>query len=897
MKMYDRLRERLFDGDIHIRKRLFVLTVGITIIALCVMLIEVAITDPSWVNVLLLALGIFTEIVVAIFSLKHNKVRIAAVVSSIFVGYIYVPCSFFFGGGINGDAPLWFVFSVLFMSMILSGRIKIFFLLGEGLVAVVCYVIGYMYPNYILQNSRLMAHIYSFIALILIGVAISMMIELEIRLYIRESIRAEKQKKEIEKLIASQNQFFSSMSHEIRTPINTIIGLNEMILREDISDEVAEDAASIRSSSKMLLSLINDILDMSKFESGKMQLASIRYHLSNMLSELVGMFWLRIKEKKLDFHVNVAPDLPDDLIGDDVRIKQVLINILNNAIKYTREGSITLSVQCADMNEEEARIIFSVTDTGMGIKKEDIPYLFTAFKRVDEDANRHIEGTGLGLSIVKNFVELMGGTVKVNSIYTEGSTFIIEIPQKLAGDRRIGETNLEKKHKLTRLTGYKQKFEAPEARILVVDDNAANLMVVSKLLRETKVKVETASSGKEALKKTMNTEYHAIFMDHLMPEMDGLEAHRQIKNQTGGKNKTTKVVILTANADEESRMLYEHEGFDGYLTKPVSTDQLENELMRLLPSSLVFVTGDNEEILEETVSWMRSNQLKRSVAITTESVADRPEELAQRYGIAILPHMVSTKEGLFLDGRDIDTRGLLSYMEKPDAEVHPLAPSVKEHETFFAKTLTGANDIIHISISEKVEQSGFPLAMEAAGAFENVSVVDSGHLSSGQGILAIIAAKAAEEGKKPEEILELLKKEKRRIHTSFIVDNLDFLAKTKQVGIRVANLTKAFMVRPVLAMKHGKMTVSKVTVGTREEAWKKYIHCTLRNPSRVDKSILFITFAGVTKKELDWIREEVEKRITFDEVYFQQASPSIASNCGPGTFGLLFRTRENEDLS
>ena len=226
-----------------------------------------------------------------------------------------------------------------------------------------------------------------------------------------------------------------------------------------------------------------------------------------------------------------------------------------------------------------------------------------------------------------------------------------------------------------------------------------------------------------------------------------------------------------------------------------------------------------------------------------------------------------------------------------------MAPSVKEHETFFAKTLTGANDIIHISISEKVEQSGFPLAMEAAGAFENVSVVDSGHLSSGQGILAIIAAKAAEEGKKPEEILELLKKEKRRIHTSFIVDNLDFLAKTKQVGVRVANLTKAFMVRPVLAMKHGKMTVSKVTVGTREEAWKKYIHSTLRNPSRVDKSILFITFAGVTKKELDWIREEVEKRITFDEVYFQQASPAIASNCGPGTFGLLFRTKENEDLS
>jgi len=883
------LKNKMFDGDIHIRKRLFVLSILITIVALFISLIELALTDNSITNVVMLGGGLFIVILLAWYSIKHDHYRAASMMAAIFMGYVHFPLCFFWGGGINGDAPLWCLFSVLFMSLILSGKIKVIILVGEAILAIVCYYLSYTHPEYIVQNTNLQAHQYSLIALLSTGIAISLMIELEIRLYIRESIQAEKQRKEIELLNASQNQFFSSMSHEIRTPINTIIGLNEMILREDISDEVAEDAANIRSASKLLLSLINDILDMSKFESGRMQLAESPYRLGDMLSDLVGMFWLRAKEKNLEFHVNVAPDIPAELIGDDVRIRQVLINVLNNAIKYTKEGSVTLSVQCANVTEEDARLVFSVTDTGMGIKKEDIPYLFTAFKRVDEETNRHIEGTGLGLSIVKNFVELMGGAVRVNSIYTEGTTFIIEIPQKLAGERVIGETDIESRHNARRISGYHQKFEAPEARILVVDDNASNLMVVTKLLRDTKIRIDTASGGAEALKKTIDNEYQVIFMDHLMPEMDGIEAHQRIRNQTGGRNKDTKVVILTANADEESRALYEKEGFDGYLTKPVSGDQLESELMHLLPASMVYVTGDNGSILEETVSWMRNSQTKKQVIITTESVADLPEELTREYGIQVLPHKVCTNEGIFKDGLDIDTKGVLQYMEKPENMLKPQAPDVKEHEAFFARTLTKANNVIHISISSEVEQSGCPVAVEASKSFDNVNVFDSGHLSSGQGLLVLLAAKAVAEGMRPDEILAMLEKEKKNIRTSFIVDSLDFLARTEQVGAGVANLTKALMVRPVLAMKRGKMSVSKVAVGSREDAWKKYIRRSLLTPSKIDKSILFITYVGITKKEMDWIRAEVEKRISFDRIYFQQASPAIATNCGPGTFGLLYR--------
>ncbi|MBR0146598.1 MAG: DegV family EDD domain-containing protein [Eubacterium sp.] len=895
MNIFKKIKEQIFNSDVHIRKRLFVLSVAITLIALMVIFIEIMLTDENIWDGILLGTGILITGIIAWLAVKYNKITFAGIWVSVLMGFVYVPVSFFAGGGMHGDAPLWFLFSTLFMSMILKGKVKLFFLLSEAVLACVCYYLGYTHPEYVLPNTERMAHQYSLIALILTGIAVSLMIELEIRLYIRESRRTDQQKKEIEALNASQNQFFSSMSHEIRTPINTIIGLNEMILREDISDEVAEDAANIRASSKLLLSLINDILDMSKFQSGRMQLTPAPYQLNNMLSDLVGMFWLRAKEKGLEFHVNVAPDLPADLIGDDVRIRQVLINVLNNAIKYTKEGSVTLAVQCSSVTEENAVLVFSIADTGMGIKKEDIPYLFTAFKRVDEEHNRHIEGTGLGLSIVKNFVDMMGGSVRVNSIYTEGSTFIIEIPQKLAGERRIGDTDLEKKHATMRQEGYRQRFEAPEARVLVVDDNASNLMVVTKLLRSTKIRIDTASGGEEALRKTINTAYHVIFMDHLMPEMDGIEAFHGIRNQTGGLCKASRVVILTANADEENRALYAKEGFDGYLTKPVTGEQLENELIRLLPAGMVYMTGDNGEILEETVSWMKTSKSRKQVVITTESVADLPEELAARYGIRILPHKVRTGEGVFQDGLDIDTRGVLRYMENPDNMVQPLAPDVKEHEMFFAKALTNANNIIHISISEEVEQSGCPFAREAADAFENVTVFDSGHLSSGQGLLALMAAKAAEEGHSRDEILEMLTIEKRRIHTSFIVDSMDYLTRTKQVGPKIAALTKAMMLRPVLALKRGKMTVADMKVGSREDAWRKYIHSCLRNPAKIDTSILFVTYVGLTKKNMDWIREEVEKRVHFDEIYFQLASPAIASNCGPGTFGLLFRGRAERD--
>ena len=312
-------------------------------------------------------------------------------------------------------------------------------------------------------------------------------------------------------------------------------------------------------------------------------------------------------------------------------------------------------------------------------------------------------------------------------------------------------------------------------------------------------------SGADALRKTLNIHYDVIFMDHLMPEMDGIECKRRILDQTGGRSRESGIVILTANADEENRALYQKENFDGYLVKPVSGSELENELYRLLPKDLVHITGNRSEIAEESISWMNGNKKRKRVVITTGSVADLPQELIDKYDIAVLPHKVRTQEGIFKDGNEIDTRGVLQYMEDSTHVVNTMAPDVKEIEEFFARQLSVANNIIHISISNKVEHSGYYVAMEASKSFDSVFVFNTGHLSSGQGLLAIEACRMAEEGKSPEEILARLERLKKKVHTSFIVDNLEFLARAKQVGKGVANLVNSLMGRPVLVLKKGKM--------------------------------------------------------------------------------------------
>lgn len=389
------------------------------------------------------------------------------------------------------------------------------------------------------------------------------------------------------KATKSKSEFLSNMSHEIRTPINAILGMNEMILRECKEDSILSYAENVESSGKMLLSLINDILDFSKIESGKMELFPVKYQLSSVINDLINMSRPRAVEKGLSFELEIDPRTPEYLYGDEVRIRQIVTNILTNAIKYTDTGYVKLRIYYTRTGVEECRIFFEVSDSGRGIKEEDQHTLFQAFQRVDEKNNRGIEGTGLGLAITNRFVQMMQGTLSVKSTYGKGSTFTAMIPQKITRNDPIGDfvLQLEKAH--TERKKYQELFTAPDAHILVVDDTAVNLVVVENLLKPTQVQITSVSSGTNAINKLRSNEdtYDLILLDHLMPGLDGVQTLERMKEQHLIDH--IPVIALTANAVSGAREMYLDYGFSDYLTKPIVGQSLEQMLLRWLPKDKI----------------------------------------------------------------------------------------------------------------------------------------------------------------------------------------------------------------------------------------------------------------------------------------------------------------------
>ena len=592
------------------------------------------------------------------------------------------------------------------------------------------------------------------------------------------------------------------------------------------------------------------------------------------------------QRKGLEFHIDVDRAVPSQLYGDEVRIKQILINVLNNAVKYTKEGSVTLSIQSEMISSDYAQISYSVTDTGMGIREESIPHLFSAFQRVDEEENRQIEGTGLGLSIVKQLVDLMGGDVTVNSVYTKGSTFVITLPQKTADKTEIGNFDPGTKRSLGARKRYKQTFEASKAYVLIVDDNEVNLMVTKKLLQDTKVQVDTAASGSECLRRTIQNRYDVILMDHLMPDMDGIECMHLVRTQTGGLNQNTPVVILTANAGDENQALYRREGFDGYLLKPVSGIQLEEELLRHLPRELVSITSVDGSVGVVEASVV-VNKKKLPVMITTESVCDLPEDLVEKYQIAVIPYRVVTEGGDFFDGIEAETDGVLSYISKTRKNARSEEATVAECEAFFTEQMTKAQYIIHITMAQNVSL-GYANALEASRSFDNITVVDSGHLTSGMGLIVLQAAKCAAEGMSAEAIVHELESIKKRTRTSFVMENTEYLARSGRLAHKIHEVCDSLMLHPVIVLKNSSLKVGMIRIGSHDYVRSKYIASTLRAVEAIDTETLFIAHTGLTKEELDDVKEQVQRKVKFQNIIYQKASPAISANCGPRTLALCF---------
>ena len=433
-----------------------------------------------------------------------------------------------------------------------------------------------------------------------------------------EEMRAEEQKQayearalKLEKEAAdranqAKSSFLAEMSHEIRTPINAVLGMNEMILRESTRARGAEAAApevrdafagitacarNIESAGNNLLAIINDILDLSKIEAGKMDIVEGRYRLSAMLNDLSNMILFKAREKGLDFNIDVDAALPDSLFGDKVRVRQVITNILNNAVKYTERGFVRLTLR-GDMPDGAAagqtvRLVITVQDTGVGIRPEDVDKLFDKFQRLDLEQNSTVEGTGLGLAITHRLLDMMGGGIEVNSEYGRGSVFTVTIPQKIVSPEPIGDFRKRLRTHVPASGDYRETFRAPEARVLIADDTRMNLSVAVGLLKGTQIQIDTATGGEEAIALAATRPYDLILMDQRMPRMDGTEALRHIRAQADGANRNTPVICLTADAVVGSKERYIADGFTDYLTKPIDSQALERMMMAYLPEEKV----------------------------------------------------------------------------------------------------------------------------------------------------------------------------------------------------------------------------------------------------------------------------------------------------------------------
>ena len=393
----------------------------------------------------------------------------------------------------------------------------------------------------------------------------------------------------------AKSRFLADMSHEIRTPINAVLGMNEMILRETESESIKEYSENIRSSGRALLSLINSILDFSKIEDGKMEIVPVDYSVVDMIHYLQNSIAERAAAKSLALIVDVDPSIPKTLHGDDMRISQVIMNLLTNAVKYTKTGEVRLTVKNSGITDKDLLLYVEVKDTGIGIKEEDMPKLFESFERLDKEKNRNIEGTGLGMSIVTRLLSMMDSSLSATSKYGEGSTFSFVIKQGIVDETPIDDTFIKLTEGSTakRENTYHESFTSPNGRILIVDDTKMNLNVAKNLLKKTLLNIETALSGDEALTLCASKKYDVILMDQRMPGLDGTQTLHLIREQFEGYNIDTPVICLTADAISGARDRYLAEGFSDYLTKPIDGGELEKLLLKYLPEDKI-EKGENQ---------------------------------------------------------------------------------------------------------------------------------------------------------------------------------------------------------------------------------------------------------------------------------------------------------------
>lgn len=536
--------------------------------------------------------------VLLFYAYKSGRYQFCYVVTIIMIFLMMFPYLFFKSGGYKGGMVSFYIFGILFTVFMLEGKVMFFTSFMEMVVYIATIMIAYQNPQMVVwfssEKEVVMDLLIGFCAS---SISVAAVMYLHFRMYNKQQEILEEARIEAQSANKAKSTFLANMSHEIRTPINVMLGMNEMILRESECEEIRQYAKSIERSGGYLISLINNILDISRIESGKMEIEEGKYELRQLLDEVMLIAEKQAEQKSLKMNLIFDKTLPAYLIGDVIHIKQILLNLINNAVKYTKEGQIDIKVS---KNAEETKLIFEVKDTGIGIKEENLPVLFDAFMRVDSKKNKKIKGTGLGLAIAKQLVEQMGGMIWVESVYGKGSSFFVQLPMKKVSDGKI--SNVEWKETDER---KRRSFVAPQAKILIVDDNPENLMVTRSLLKRTAVFVDTAASGEECVHKVRQNVYDLILLDYMMPQMDGIDTIRELKKDVQFH---IPVIALTADVTKGIEQTFLREGFCAYLSKPVMWSKLEDLLMKYLRDDLVFIREDLKE--EQKIKDEEFKQLK-----------------------------------------------------------------------------------------------------------------------------------------------------------------------------------------------------------------------------------------------------------------------------------------------
>lgn len=887
--MWKRMLRTMTSSDFELRERMLRTIIMVGTLATVIASVEILLVqDVANKMLVYLCILIFVMGLCQYITIRKNNVELAAMILGVVIVAVVMPFMFVYSAALNSGASVWLALGLFYVFVMFEGKKFWFFLCLTITSYALTFWSTYTFPQYIIEMpSRTAAYVDAFFSVLVVGSVCGMILKMHMRVYQKEHDIMLEQKEELQKSKDSKSAFFANMSHEIRTPINTIIGLNEMILRNHTTGETREYALDIQLASKLLLNQVNDILDLSQMEMQKMKIVPVEYKTTELVESLTEMIRLRMAKKNLEFSVDIDPTLPTVLYGDEKRLQQILLNLLDNAVKYTVEGGVTFSIQREDAGNGEIILKMKVSDTGIGIKKEDIEHIYDSFNRVDENKNSGIMGSGLGLAITKQLVDLMEGEIKIDSIYTKGTDFYVNIKQRVVDAESIGIIDFKEK-RMDEGEIYQQSFESSEARILIVDDNRMNSMVATKLLAATKVQIDTAETGKDCLEMTKKKFYHVILLDYMMPVMNGQELMQAIRRQENGLCRNSAIIVLTGNTLSGAKEMYLDQGFDGYLEKPIQGKLLESEILRFLPPEIVEFRKEKNITLNAMSAIQRVNGIrKKKICVTADCACDIPQELLDKYEIELMYLYVRTPYGRFADTREIDSDSLTQYITKDKSMAYADHVTVEEYEEFFADVLTRAEQVVHIALAGHSGGS-YRTAAIAAKGFDNVHVIDSYHISGGQGLVVLHAANLAQEGRSVADICMAVEEMRKHVETKFIMPEAAIFYQGGRARKVVANLCAVLQLHPMGEMKQNRAGLTGLLSGSLESAWKQGIRWQFRKKKKINTGILFITHVGLSVKQQNYIVNEVAKRIKFDKVIVQKASFSTACNVGLESVGFSF---------